>query len=220
MMFISVGKMPKSLHSKIISITSQSKERIMEFWGEMRSKPVFIYCATEEEFRHFGENRGTPAMIHTTFLGAYMVMNPDGTNVDVVSHEICHAELSERLHWFKKHRGIPAWFDEGLALMVDYRFPQNGGGHSHADYRNHWIFNDNSVEELPLDQFEDIDDFFAKDDFWIELSYLRSGLEVSRWMEIVGDEGLHLLIQKINKGSSFEEAYEMIEDEFVVKERD
>lgn len=211
-------QMPKSLHGKILGITAESSERIEAFWGEMKSKPIFIFCATEDEFHHFGQNSGTPAMIHTTFLGAYVIVQPDGTNVDVVSHEICHAELSERLHWDKRYQGVPAWFNEGLALMVDYRFPQKGGGHSHEDYLNHWIFREDSARYMPLSEIEHIHDFFAKDEFWTKLSYMRSGLEVSRWLEIVGHQGVKALISRINDGRSFQKAYKEIEQESEINE--
>ena len=40
----------------------------------------------------------------------------------MIAHELCHDELFARLGWWRVKRQIPQWFNEGLALMVDYRF--------------------------------------------------------------------------------------------------
>jgi len=63
----------------------------------------------------------TPATVFYTPFRAIMVIGPDGINLDVLSHEMCHTELYHRLGWWRKEMRIPTWFDEGLAMQLDYR---------------------------------------------------------------------------------------------------
>lgn len=207
------GSMPSSLHEKIIDITRQAQDRTRSFWGDVKSRPTFIFCSTEEEFQQFGENRGTPAMVHITPLGAFIIAKPDGTNVDVISHEICHAEFAVRIGLYKKRKKIPAWFDEGLALQLDYRYPYPGSNR-YKDYLDEWkVLNQGKKLNIELEELENIDAFFQKGEDWTHQAYFRSGMEVTRWLEITKRKGLQELIQQVKKGKPFMEAYQNIESQ-------
>lgn len=69
---------------------------------------------------------GNPALTNTTVLfGAhsYVVISPNGLDVDVTAHELTHAELHYRLYDGKilPKTILPIWFDEGVATQNDYR---------------------------------------------------------------------------------------------------
>ena len=205
-------KMPPALLKPIIAITDAAKLNVKKFWGDMLSHPVLIFCRSEEEYNTYGNATGTPAMIHLTPFGSYIIISPDGANVDVLSHEICHAELLKRAGWFIKSAQIPAWFDEGLALRLDERYP-NFKGNSYLNYRMQWIEStSHGNKSMKLTELEKIDDFYNKDGYWTYIAYLTSGMEVARWMELVKKEGLLELIKELKNGKKFMDAYKEIEE--------
>ena len=69
----------------------------------------------------FGSN--STGKTHLTPLGECIVLGPDGSNVDVAAHEFVHAETWYRVGWVNHLLSVPTWFNEGVALIVDYRDP-------------------------------------------------------------------------------------------------
>jgi hypothetical protein len=143
-------------------------------------------------------------------LGTYVVISPQGLNVDVISHEMCHAELTHRLGWLTMSRKIPQWFNEGIALMVDYRYPDKGVDNTYENYLRKWQQTSMQGQiHVSLQDLETVESFYRGDNFWVNLAYLRSGLEVSKWLEKVEQQGLLDLTQALQSGASFEEAWTM-----------
>ncbi len=204
-------RMPQELVPSIQLIIKEAKQRNREFWNSLRSKPTFIFCVDDDEFGKFGKNYGTPAMVHLTLQGVFIIVKPDGVNVDVISHELCHAELFERVGWYAKIHKIPAWFDEGLALHLDYRYPGNGGNH-YEDYQKKWlIYTRQGKDSLVLKDLEQIDNFFRADQHHTNLAYLTSGREVARWFDKVGAAGLKTLIKEVGSGADFKKTYQNLD---------
>ncbi len=204
-------KMPPNLVPSIQAVIEESQLRNQEFWGSLKSKPTFIFCIDDEEFSRFGRNYGTPAMVHLTLQGVFIIIKPDGVNVDVISHELCHAEFFARIGWYAKIHKIPAWFDEGLALHLDYRYPGTGDNH-YDDYQQKWmIYTRQGKDSLNLQNLKHIGDFFKKDSYHTNLAYLTSGREVARWFDKVGIKGLQELIQKVGDGGDFNKVYHQLE---------
>ncbi|MGA2193428.1 MAG: hypothetical protein ABSG42_08660 [Nitrospirota bacterium] len=85
------------------------------------AKPVQVYvCATKESIAAHG-GWGKVRAVTTTklFLDAELVKKvQDGNSAKMIlTHELSHLHLSQRLGLFRTAK-IPAWFDEGLAVMV------------------------------------------------------------------------------------------------------
>lgn len=204
---MSPGTPAKSVvkHKEVIG---QAIERLEKFWGEMKSNPVLILCQNRDEFKLYGSDLGTPAMIQMTPFGSYIVIQPEGINVDVISHELCHAELLKRVGWYHKITKVPAWFDEGLALMLDYRYP-DAKGHSYEDYQTKWEkYTQKGKKTIPLEELTYIHDFFCGDNYRTYLAYLIAGREVKRWLQKVEKEGVLQFIQELRQGKSFQQAYQ------------
>jgi hypothetical protein len=107
-------------------------------------------------------------------------------------------------------REVPQWFNEGVALMVDYRYPGNGLDNTYQNYLRKW--QQSSLEgqiAVSLQELESVESFYRGDAFWINLAYLRSGLEVSGWLEKVKQPGLLQFTQALQHEISFEEAWRM-----------
>jgi hypothetical protein len=190
-----------------------ARKRLSGFWGNQHSEPTIIFCHTEEVYRKYGSSNGSPANYFGTPLGTYVVIGPQGLDIDVISHEMCHAELTHRVGWLTMARKIPQWFNEGIALMVDYRYPDKGVGNTYRNYLRKW--QQTSMQGqiiLPLEDLESVESFYKGDMFRVNLAYLRSGLEVSRWLTLVEQRGLLQLIQGLQNGAAFEEAYQHVEE--------
>jgi hypothetical protein len=211
--YISKGASAKEINL-LFNLLSASDQRLAGFWGDRQSKPAVIFCHTDELYKKYGSPSGSPANYFGTPLGTYVVISPQGLNVDVISHEMCHAELTHRVGWLTMTREIPQWFNEGIALMVDYRYPGNGMDNSYEHYLQRW--QQSSLQgqiQVSLQDLETVESFYRSDVFWINLAYLRSGLEVSRWLERVEQKGLLQLMQSLQEGAHFEQAYRMTNDE-------
>ena len=176
-------------------IIQQSCIRSDSFWQFKTCDPIFIYCDTEAEFKKFGSPYNVPAITHLK-LGEYIVISPDGISLDILSHEITHAELYYRTGFYKHQFKIPTWFDEGLAMQVDYRDLYSED--TLAAKTNHY-------QTMP-----DVTAMFTGKQFQsgttenIMLHYMTAKHIVHQWYT---REKLADLLDKINAGKSFAEAY-------------
>ena len=135
------------------------------------------------------------------FTGEYVIISPDGLNADDVSHEMCHTELYSRVGYFND-REIPLWFHEGISMLVCKDYPSTYEG-----YLTEWhSMIKNDPEILPLNRITAENDFYASPSR-SSLSYWRSGLEVMRWYELYGKDGLLELTRDITNGKDFYDAY-------------
>jgi len=118
---------------------------------------------------------------------------------------------------------IPQWFNEGLALMVDYRFSKPGVWDQPDSVRQSSPFA--NEDELPtatrrtnphrfmlkLADLETTRDFFGGDYTQVMLAYQTAADEVSRWLTIVGRAGVPALTNALESGSDFGDAYRQLE---------
>lgn len=184
-----------------------ANQRIEKFFGKKTSTPVIIAGNSEKFLKKYGSNTKAPGVCHNTFHRTYIVLGKSGLNVDVISHELVHAELIQQIGWFKKEYEIPTWFDEGLAMLVDERYD------SLAD--NIWFRLTASGTIVPrLKQMENMQGFMEVSQISPYLSYVTSKNEVKRWWNIVGQEGFKDFIEEIKKGTSFQDAYQKIESKY------
>jgi hypothetical protein len=198
----------------LVELIKASRQRQKNFWGKTVEEPVIIFCHSSELYQKYGSRNGSPANYFGSLLGSYVVISPAGLDVDVISHEMCHAELTGRLGWLTMNTKVPQWFNEGLALMVDYRFPHANGQISYRKYQQKWNeLTYGSNFNLNLQALEDIESFAPTDAYSQQLAYLRSGMEVSRWLEKVHRKGLLRFVSKIQAGGNFEETYQEVEKE-------
>jgi hypothetical protein len=203
-----------SQKKELLSLLNMSRKRLRNFWEKTEGKPVIIFCHTPEVYEKYGSRNGSPANYFGSTLGSFVIISPDGLDVDVISHEMCHAELTGRLGWLTMNTQIPQWFNEGLALMVDYRFPNENGQISYRSYQRKWKdLTYGSNFPLTLKQLEDIESFAPKEAYSQQLAYMRSGMEVSRWLELVQRKGLLSFIEKMQVDGDFNNSYVEVEKE-------
>jgi hypothetical protein len=108
---------PPNEVAQLLVLYKEAKARISRTYGEYSAQPIIIF-ANAEKIRHYGNEYGVTRSLPWR---TYVVIGPEGGNVDVIAHELAHAELVQRIGYWKRMTQIPAWFEEGMAMQVDYR---------------------------------------------------------------------------------------------------
>ncbi len=172
-----------------------AEERLVKFYGELKTQPKIVACATENCYKKFGGvgSRGK------NYGNASILLSPRGINPEIITHEWSHRELYDRLGFFNS-KEIEYWFNEGLAVFIseDERFThdkwesatQDGKSAPGLDDINtlrKWIKENRKKEHI--------------------MSYGTAREEVARWIEKAGIEGLRELIKRLSEGDDFYTAY-------------
>lgn len=105
----------------ITGLIDSALERIALVYGSPESKPRLLVISNFQMAAKWGANE--TASMHRMPWRSCIVIGPKGQNVDVIAHEWLHAEIQHRIGFFRFLKEIPVWFDEGVALTVDYREP-------------------------------------------------------------------------------------------------
>ena len=191
-------QMPETQRLFLLINLADSKERIRSLYGEYTADPLLIAGHTMDVMKDYGGNSyNRTGRTYLTPVATIVVLGPDGVvSRDVLSHELAHAEFVNRIGYRHKD-AIPSWFDEGLAVQFDYRFPDSDGRFGSA----------NGEAAFELDQLGTIEY-----DDW--LGYAKSKQEVGRWLEVVGEEGFRDFLQAIRSGDNFHGTYRLIEQTY------
>ncbi|ULO09529.1 hypothetical protein H1230_12575 [Paenibacillus sp. 19GGS1-52] len=174
-----------------------STEAIANVFGGKSASPFLIFVQSDQGQQNYAENPTGQTYYYS--WGNYIVYGPKGRNTAVISHELVHAELRERL--LNKDR-VPAWFDEGLATMVDGRY---------SDNQSVWAREtDNGKQNINFDKMNS-HAAFAYGTAEAETNYNLACYEVTRWYSIVGQDGIMKFISELNSGKDFNSVYSSIE---------
>ena len=134
------------------------------------------------------------------YVSVYPIrLSDEYLELDILAHEITHAELRTRLSAEAQKR-IPTWFDEGIALQNDYREK-----YSEAQ----WITQtDNGKNAVALEDMDTPAEFYAGKAEDRRFRYLNAKHELDVWMTTHGQHGLLELLDRLNGGADFTTAYE------------
>ena len=96
-----------------------ARRRIARMFGPARAAPIIVHLRDTValwplSYNSFGSTDVRPGR-------TCVVLGPDGRNVDVMAHELMHAELVDRVGFWRRRLEIPVWFDEGVGMQVDAR---------------------------------------------------------------------------------------------------
>ncbi len=174
-----------------------ASNRVAEFWGQKICNPKYIYCESDEDFKKFGSPYSVPALTHVKF-GSYIVISNQGIDLDIIAHEISHAEFYERIGFYNWSFKIPRWFDEGLAMQNDNR----------SYYSEETLkLKSNNYKNLPdVQKLKSGKQFNEEGSLeQIMLNFMTAKHEVKKWYT---KERLDKLINGLNSGKSFEDAYD------------
>lgn len=199
--------------------TQAAFDRIRRFWGDQRGQAILIYCPEQSDYeRYCAGGEGAGCSVGTPWGTSYLILGPEGNNTNVIAHELCHDELFTRIGWWRVKRQIPQWFNEGLALMVDYRFSNPAVWEQPDRSEQTSSFpEENTTLPFPqrplltLTELETTRDFFGGDYVHTMLAYQTAADEVARWLAVVGRAGVPALTDAIHAGQEFGETYRQLE---------
>ena len=185
--------------AEVLSLIGQAKERVAAFYGELQcfDTTEIIICDDAKLLKSLGGDKDTntvpfPAKKH------YISVSAENLNLDILSHELTHAELHTRLN-NQALKGIPTWFDEGVATQNDYR-----GQYSEESWRS---ATDNGKNIIPLDEMDTREEFYAGEAKDRRFRYMLAKHEV--YTHFADDSQLPLLslIDELNSGKNFDSVY-------------
>lgn len=178
------GGLSASERERLLKDIQAARLRVEGFLGLRRASPRFLAGA---------RIRGTAT--YRTPLCDCILLGPEGRNPDVIAHEMVHTELTARIGHLRQALSIPTWFDEGLAMHVDYRPPFG---------EEMYVLKTDGGRTAP--RLGDINTSrkFHKTSY---VSYLTAHHEFERWYSGMGPRGLFTLFNDLRAGRSFREAY-------------
>ncbi len=122
--------MPAAERQKLQEGILSAEAKTAQFYGSYSGHPTLLACMTEVCDHKLG-GRGARATTYPTLGDGVIRVAPLGLNETILSHEFSHVELHSRIGIAQWLRGaVPAWFDEGVAVIVseDARYLKEGVG--------------------------------------------------------------------------------------------
>ncbi|WP_124948817.1 hypothetical protein [Sulfuriferula thiophila] len=175
-------------NAAVLQLLSLARTRIQNTFGVPRAKPIVVFFNNPRAFWPLKLNE----YASTSFAGtrACLIVGPKGQNVDVVAHELMHAELFDRVGFWGRITQVPVWFDEGLAMQVDFRPKYILAGGATPKTK--------SVKTLDAAR-----DFFVSDNDLLTWNYSAAKVEVAQWLAEVGNSSVYGRLSLIRAGASF-----------------
>ncbi len=112
------GKINNLDINRLIQIVKEGRGRIVETLWDVESGPNILFLDGEKVFGILDYNKYGSAI--TLPNKTCLLIGPKGANIDVVSHELVHADIAQMLG-YRKYLALPAWINEGIAMQVDMR---------------------------------------------------------------------------------------------------
>jgi hypothetical protein len=161
-------------------------ERVAEFYGPLRGKPTIIVTDEATAGRFTDVSTG---ITHYQPTGAMIVLGPKGRSVDVLAHELAHAELFVRVGYRALAWCVPTWFDEGLAVQFDER-PWYSPEAFEQRRRSGW--------RMPaLEELASKDTFFDGSRDEVRFRYAGARIILHQWVDAMGKRNARQRIDSI-----------------------
>ena len=191
--FVAPKTDPKIRENALKEIKAAEKI-VFDFYGTLMPRPNIILCPDRACDDVFGKRGGRGVAYGKRVIR----VNEKGINSVILSHELMHTNLKARVgEWRTFFAGVPAWFDEGLAVFIskDQRFEATYPEEALKDlqtYDGWWQWGD-----------------MMKRHGW-KAAYGGSQQLVKRLYDKVGKAGILLLIKRLEQGMSFDEALKAV----------
>jgi len=173
--------------SKVSSLlTAGARRRIQDAFGTPLARPIIVFWDYPDLLAKLHLNEYASAH----FLGtrSCIFIGPEGRSIDVVAHELMHAETFERIGPWARMTQLPTWFDEGLAMQVDYR--ERYTLRKNADTT--FIRNASNPAQ-----------FFVANDQYLTRNYAAAKIQVAQWVAIIGGSSVYERLARIRSGEPF-----------------
>ncbi|MXN76577.1 hypothetical protein GR157_17800 [Burkholderia sp. 4701] len=186
--------MSPQMRDTLSTNAKEAESLVRAFYGTFDLAPIIVACSTDECDRRMG-GRGALASTTTTPVAIITRVSPRGQTPTILAHEFSHVELHRRIGLQKVANGtMPAWFDEGIAVIVsdDNRYLSRGTTTAERCVRK-------SAGSLPPSPAE-WGPRAGKD----RMIYADAACRVLQWMDIHGGrDGLLRAIDATARGETF-----------------
>jgi hypothetical protein len=169
--------------------------RIANTFGATRASPVIVRGSTEALRHLFPGSSPYATTIYVPYRSC-VVVGPRGHDVDILAHEGLHAEMHYRVGHWQRLTQIPTWFDEGVAMQVDYRD------------RYIWSQQSGAVDSGSVKRWTSRAQFFSGNDAELTRHYAMAKEEVRLWLQKLGHSNLYDFLERIRLGDGFVETYD------------
>ncbi len=187
--------MPARMRLELSGDADIAASTVGAFYGAFPRQPYLVACSTEACDRRMG-GRGAKAITLSAPFVTVLRLSPRGIDPTILVHEFSHVELHRRVGlWARLTGAFPAWFDEGIAVLVsaDQRYLESGAIASERCLHD-------SGRALPTTPSE-----------WTSRAgkdstlYADAACRVLRWMDVNGGkDGLLSAIGAAGTGTAFE----------------
>lgn len=170
-------------------LISESRVRIKNTFGAPGAKPIVVFFNDANAFWPLRLNEYGS----TQFIGSKVcvLIGPKGQNIDVVAHELMHAEIAAQVGYWNRLTRLPVWFDEGLAMQVDFR-PQ-------------YVLRDGAgVSTRYVKKLRSISEFFVPGNIFLTKNYASAKAEVALWVAAVGNKSVYSQLERVRVGEPFD----------------
>lgn len=104
--------------AKLETAIQSAEASIRAVYGSFDHRPILIACATETCDQRMG-GRGARASVLSTPFVTIIRLSPRGLSTTILTHEFAHVALHHKIGvWNLLSGAVPAWFDEGVAVIL------------------------------------------------------------------------------------------------------
>lgn len=182
-----------------LAIFEEAKARDTAFFGELQCLDAFtlIICDDAGITQKIGEKD----TITYPFPQKkdYSCISNEYYNVDIVAHELTHAELHSHFTTCDAQRKMPTWFDEGIATQNDYREKYSAENWAERT--------DNGKNAVAIEDMDTPAEFYAGEADDRQFRYLCAKHEIAVWLETHSVQELLAVADGLNRGEDFDTLY-------------
>jgi hypothetical protein len=170
-------------------LLSESRIRIQNTFGTPEATPILVFLDDSNSFWSLKLNEYGS----THFIGSKVcvMVGTKGRNIDVVAHELMHAEIVYRVGYWNRLTKLPVWFDEGLAMQVDFRPRYN-------------LRNGTDARSANVKKLWSARKFFVPDADLLTNNYASAKAEVALWVADVGHKSIYSQLERLRDGETFD----------------
>ncbi len=167
---------PIERRGEIERLIASAEPPVRAFFGDIVRRPYVIACTTDACDKSLG-GRGARAVTYSSLGFSVVRLSPRGIDRTIVTHELSHVQVHAIIGLINLLRGaVPAWFDEGLAVLVsdDARYVKTGQTAAER-------CKEPASANLPASPFE-----WAPQSGKNPLMYANAACTVAHWLEANG----------------------------------
>ncbi len=190
-------KLEKDDYGNILDLLDKSKERIRIKYGAFTAMPVIVITETKKNAKKYGLGN-FPGKAFAAPWNEYVVINNQAIDADLLAHELMHAQMREVLGYWAYQTKIPTWFDEGVAMQVDYR------GRYKVDYK---LFSKQEIDRVKK--------LGSPATFWTSSkeqdieNYRAAKAAVQQTLTIYPPKKLYTMLSKVRQGAEFSNVFSL-----------